>query len=689
MEEKNVVPNQDEISNEQSENNRLKIVLDQKQAEIDRLNKSIAKYSDTVNKLAAERDAANNANIEIRSSFYWRLMSPMRRFTQMLKNLISRNQSLMAIFVFLKCFLRHGYKQAIVRYRLCKPVKIKNTEFLHTITPERRKREEAYEFPQKIKISILVPLYNTPKQFLVEMIKSVTDQTYKNWELCLADGSDDEHAFVGEYCQSLAKDDSRIVYKKLEKNEGISENTNVCIKMASGEYIALFDHDDVLHPSALFEAMKAICEHGAEYVYTDEATFAGENLNDIITYHFKPDFAPDNLLANNYICHFSVFKASLLDKVGVFRSKYDGSQDHDLILRLTDAASKVYHVRKLLYFWRSHKNSVAMDINSKTYAIEAGKSAVHDFLESKGYNVVVTSSVAHPTIYRLQYELNGTPKISIIIPNKNHLSDLIRCVESILNFSTYTNYEIIIVDNQSDDENLFNYYAELEKLGNVRVLKYDKPFNYSAINNYAASQATGEYLLFLNNDTQVISHNWMEEMLMYAQRGDVGAVGGKLFYANDTVQHGGVILKLGEDRVAGHSHFGCPRSNLGYMGKMFYSQDVSAVTAACMMVPKNVFEKVNGFDEDLAVAYNDIDFCLKIRELGKLIVFTPYCELYHYESLSRGKDTEKKNRERFIEEKKLFLDRWQSVIDKGDPYYNPNLSLDEGYAVDVDKLREE
>lgn len=689
MEEKNVMPNKDEAVNEQSENNRLKIVLEQKQAEIDRLNKSIVKYSDTVNKLAAERDAANNANIEIRSSFYWRLMSPMRRFTQMLKNLISRNQSLMAIFVFLKCFLRHGYKQAIVRYRLCKPVKIKNTEFLHTITPERRKREEAYEFPQKIKISILVPLYNTPKQFLVEMIKSVTDQTYKNWELCLADGSDDEHAFVGEYCRSLAKDDSRIVYKKLEKNEGISENTNACIKMASGEYIALFDHDDVLHPSALFEAMKAICEHGAEYVYTDEATFAGENLNDIITYHFKPDFAPDNLLANNYICHFSVFKASLLDKVGVFRSKYDGSQDHDLILRLTDAASKVYHVRKLLYFWRSHKNSVAMDINSKTYAIEAGKSAVHDFLESKGYNVVVTSSAAHPTIYRLQYELNGTPKISVIIPNKNHLSDLIHCVESILNFSTYTNYEIIIVDNQSDDENLFNYYTELEKLGNVRVLKYDKPFNYSAINNYAVSQATGEYLLFLNNDTQIISNNWMEEMLMYAQRGDVGAVGGKLFYANDTVQHGGVILKLGEDRVAGHSHFGCPRNNPGYMGKMFYSQDVSAVTAACMMVPKDVFEKVNGFDEELAVAYNDIDFCLKIRELGKLIVFTPYCELYHYESLSRGKDTEKKNRERFIEEKKLFLDRWQSVLDKGDPYYNPNLSLDEGYAVDVDKLREE
>lgn len=689
MEEKNVKPNTDEISNEQSENNRLKIVLDQKQAEIDRLNKAIAKYSDTVNRLTVERDAANNANIEIRNSFYWRLMSPMRKFTQMFKNLISRNPSLMAIFVFLKCFLRHGYKEAIVKYRLCKPMKIKNAEFLHTITPERRKREEAYEFPQKIKISILVPLYNTPKQFLVEMIKSVTDQTYKNWELCLADGSDDEHAFVGEYCQSLAKDDSRIVYKKLEKNEGISENTNACIKMASGEYIALFDHDDVLHPSALFEAMKAICEQGAEYVYTDEATFVGEDLNDIVTYHFKPDFAIDNLLANNYICHFSVFKASLLDKVGAFRSKYDGSQDHDLILRLTDAASKVVHVPKLLYFWRSHKNSVAMDINSKTYAIEAGKAAVHDFLESKGYNTIVTSSPVHPTIYRIHFEIKDTPKVSIIIANKNHINDLSRCVESILNLSTYNNYEMIIVDNQSTDEKLFAYYNELEKLENIKILKYDKPFNYSAINNYAVSQATGDYLLFLNNDTQVISHNWIEEMLMYAQREDVGAVGAKLYYGNDTIQHGGVILKFGADRVAGHSHCGSPRSGAGYMGKMFYAQDLSAVTAACMMVPKDVFEKVNGFDETLAVAYNDVDLCMKIRELGKNIVFNPYCELYHYESLSRGRDTEKKNRKRFLEEKKLFLDRWQSVLDKGDPYYNPNLSLDEGYAIDVNKLREE
>ncbi len=693
MEENNKSLYTDELLREKEENEKLKKELEQKQAQIDRLNKSLVRYSDMVNGLANEVTTVSAANDEIVSSFYWRLTGPMRRFTQALKNLFSRNKSLMAILIFLKCFLRNGYKQAIVKYREFKPIKKKvYSDRLHTITPERRAREEKYEFPQKIKFSILVPLYNTPKKFLVEMIQSAVDQTYGNWELCLADGSDDEHSYVGEYCRKLAENDKRIVYKKLEKNEGISENTNVCIKMATGDYIALFDHDDVLHPSALFEVMKAVCEKGAEYVYTDEATFAGENINDIITFHFKPDFAIDNLLANNYICHFSVFKASLLEKVGGFRSKYDGSQDHDLILRLTDAVSdpsKVVHVAKLLYFWRSHKNSVAMDINSKTYAIEAGKSAVHDFLESKGYSTVVTSTRAHPTIYHIQYEIKGEPKISVIIPNKNHVDDLVRCVESVLNLSTYKNYEIIIADNQSDDNRLFDYYKELSYLDNVKTVKYDKPFNYSAINNYAVSQATGEYLLFLNNDTEVISRNWLEEMLMYAQRDDVGAVGAKLYFGNNTVQHGGVILGLGADRIAGHSHYKAQRSNLGYMGKMCYAQDVGAVTAACMMVRRSVFEQVNGFDEALAVAYNDVDLCMKIRELGKNIVFNPYSELYHYESISRGLDTKPENVKRFNSEKEIFLGKWKTVLDKGDPYYNVNFSLDESYVIDEKKLLDE
>lgn len=689
MGENNMPLGSDELSNEQAENERLKEELSQKQAEIDRLNKSLGRYSDTVNRLTAELAAANGTCAEISNSFYWRMTAPMRRFTQGIKNMLARHKRFMAILIFLKCFVRHGYKPAVEKYRLFKPAKIKDMKSLHTITPERRKREEKYKFPQEIKFSILVPLYNTPKKFLIEMIGSVTDQTYGNWELCLADGSDDEHAYVGEYCRKLAKNDKRIVYKKLEKNEGISENTNVCIKMASGDYVALFDHDDFLHPSALFEVMKAICEQGAEYVYTDEATFVGENLNDIVTYHFKPDFAIDNLLANNYICHFSVFKASLIDKVGGFRSKYDGSQDHDLILRLTDAANKVVHIPKLLYFWRSHKNSVAMDINSKTYAIEAGKAAVHDFLESKGYNTVVTSSPVHPTIYRIRFEIKDMPKISIIIPNKDHVNDLSRCVESILDLSTYKNYEIVIADNQSTDKKLFAYYDELSKLENVKIVKYDKPFNYSAVNNYAVSQAAGDYLLFLNNDTQVISRNWLEEMLMYAQREDVGAVGAKLYYGNDTIQHGGVILRLGADRIAGHSHCGSPRSDAGYMGKMFYAQDISAVTAACMMVPREVFENVNGFDETLAVAYNDVDLCMKIRGLGKNIVFNPYCELYHYESVSRGLDTEPQNVERFNREKKIFLDKWQKELDKGDPYYNENLSLDAGYVIDAEKLTQD
>lgn len=642
---------------------------------------------DVINQLTAELSVANSNYAEIRNSFFWRSTAPFRKVSQFVKDTASKNKNLIAILIFLKCLLTHGYKAAKAKYRIYKPAKKKNITNLHTISAERRKFERNYKFSKNVTFSVLVPLYNTPKQFLIEMIQSVQNQTYRKWELCLADGSDDEHSYVGEYCRKAAMHDKRIKYKKLEKNEGISENTNACIKMSTGNYIALFDHDDILHPSALFEVMKAICDQDAEYIYTDEATFLGDDLNDIITYHFKPDFAEDNLLANNYICHFSVFKSSLIDKVGAFRSKYDGSQDHDIILRLTGAASKVVHIPKLLYFWRSHKNSVAMDINSKTYAIEAGKSAVHDYLESKGYKTRVTSSPAFPTIYRIQYEIKGNPKVSIIIPNKNHIEDLKRCIESITKYSTYKKYEIVIIDNNSDDEKLFEYYDELAKNKNIRIIKYNHPFNYSAINNFAVSKASGDYLLFLNNDTKVISYNWIEEMLMYAQRKDVGAVGVKLYFGDDTVQHGGIILKLGDDRVAGHSHYRCERANLGYMGKMYYAQNVSAVTAACMMVRRDVFESVKGFDEELAVAYNDVDFCLKVRQLGKSIIFNPFCEMYHYESVSRGLDTNKENTERFLKEKDLFLKKWGDVLKKGDPYYNPNFSLDTSYGIEADKIR--
>lgn len=544
-------------------------------------------------------------------------------------------------------------------------------------TPEQIADMRAHVFPQEIKFSILVPLYNTPSKFLREMIDSVVAQTYHNWELCLADGSDDAHAYVGEICRKYQENDSRIVYKKLEKNEGISGNTNQCYTMATGNYIALFDHDDILHPCVLFEYMQVICDQGADYIYCDEATFKNGNINHMITLHFKSDYAIDTLRANNYICHFSAFSRALLEGTELFRTQFDGSQDHDMILRLTSRAKKVVHVPKLLYYWRSHKNSVASGISAKTYAIEAAKGAVADHLARAGYEgFEITSTRAFETIFRIRYQLLSNPLISIIIPNKDHVEDLRRCVTSILEKSTYENFEIIIVENNSTTQEIRDYYKTLEKYPQIQIVTYEGEFNYSKINNYGASFAKGEYLLLLNNDTEVITINWLEELLMYAQREDVGAVGAKLYYADQTIQHAGIVLGLGAHRTAGHVHYMVGKENVGYMGKLCYAQDMSAVTGACLLVKKALYDELGGLDEGFAVALNDVDFCLRLREKGYLNVFTPFAELYHFESKSRGLDDEGAKLERYNKEAEVFRTKWKAVLEKGDPYYNPNFSLD-------------
>lgn len=548
----------------------------------------------------------------------------------------------------------------------------------------RRKQESEAQFPQMVKFSILVPLYNTPKEFLTAMLDSVVVQTYGNWELCLADGSDGEHAYVGEICQEYVEKDaqqtgtkSRIVYQKLEKNEGIAGNTNRCFAMATGEYIGLFDHDDILHPSVLYEYVKAINEQGADYIYCDETTFKNNDINKMLTMHFKPDFAIDNLRANNYICHFSVFDRHLLDGDELFRPKFDGSQDHDMILRLTDKAKKVVHVPKLMYYWRSHAGSVASGIEAKSYAIAAAKGAVAEHLKQHGFeHFKITSTRAFETIFKVSYQIIGNPKISIVIANKDHEADLRRCITSIMEKSTYDNYEIIIVENNSETPEIWKYYKELEENEKVQIVTYQGAFNYSAVNNLGVSKADGDYILLLNNDTQVITVNWMEELLMYAQREDVGAVGAKLYYENKTIQHAGVVLALGAHRTAGHSHYGQHRENLGYMGRLCYAQDVSAVTGACLMVSKELFEKAGGLDESFTISLNDVDFCIKLREMGYLNVFTPFAELYHFESISRGLDDQGEKAQRYNEESERFRKKWKEVLEKGDPYYNPNFSLD-------------
>ncbi len=542
----------------------------------------------------------------------------------------------------------------------------------------RAKAERETVFPRMPKISILVPLWNNEPEFQKEMLDSVMNQTYQNWELCLADGSDDAHSYMGEISKEYAaRSNGRIVYKKLEKNEGISGNTNACLAMATGEFIGLLDQDDILHPSTLYEYVKAINEKDADYIYCDETTFKSGNIDHMLTMHFKPDYAPDNLRANNYICHFSVFKRDLLQGTELFRSQFDGSQDHDMILRLTDAAQNVVHVPKLLYYWRCHATSVASNIEAKPYAIEAARGAVAENLRSHGFkNFQITSTRAFETIFKIRYQIIGSPRISIVIPNKDHVEDLKRCISSIEEKSTYDNYEIVVVENNSETKEIRDYYELLKDDPRVKVVTYTGSFNYSAINNFGVKETTGEYILLLNNDTQVITVNWMEEMLMYAQREDVGAVGAKLYYGDKTIQHAGVVIGLGAHRTAGHTHYKQHWENLGYMGRLCYAQDVTAVTGACLLVKKSLFEKVGGLDESFAISLNDVDFCLKLRKLGLLNVFTPFAELYHFESISRGLDDQGEKAERYNRESAHFRDKWKKELQQGDPYYNPNFSLD-------------
>lgn len=558
-------------------------------------------------------------------------------------------------------------------------------------SPEQAAAERSAVFPRMPKISVLVPLWNNQREFQIEMLESVMNQTYENWELCLADGSDEAHAYMGEICrQYVEKSGGRVVYRKLEKNSGISGNTNACLGMATGEFIGLLDQDDILHPSVLYEYVKAINEQGADYLYCDETTFKSGNIDHMLTMHFKPDYSPDNLRANNYICHFSVFARELLDGSELFRPKFDGSQDHDMILRLTDNAKKVVHVPRLMYYWRSHAGSTAAGIEAKPYAIEAAKGAVAEHLRKHGIDHFrIESTRAFETIFRIRYQILGTPKISIIIANRDHAGDLRRCVTSILEKSTYDNYEIIVVENNSSTQEIKEYYTQLlghpyeggrelqqSQDGKAAVVTFQGAFNYAAVNNLGAKYATGEYILLLNNDTEVITVNWMEELLMYAQREDVGATGAKLYYGDKTIQHAGVVIGLGAHRTAGHTHYKQHRQNLGYMGRLCYAQDVTAVTGACLMVKKSLYEEVGGLDEGFAVSLNDVDFCLKLRAKGLLNVFTPFAELFHYESISRGLDDHGESAERYNRESEKFREKWKQELEAGDPYYNPNFSLD-------------
>lgn len=546
----------------------------------------------------------------------------------------------------------------------------------HRVGKSVLKRQSEKRWKYEPKISIVIPLYNTPLGYLKELMDSLVKQSYRNIEICLADGSTVDA--TGKYIKRHYGKDTRVLYQRLKENKGISWNTNQAIAMASGDFIMLSDHDDVLELNAVYEIVKAINTDPkkVDIVYTDEdkVTMDGKNYFEP---NFKPDFNLDFFRSSNYICHIFAVRRSVLDEAGLFRSEYDGAQDFDLILRCTEKANIIKHVPKVLYHWRSHPASTAENPDSKMYAFEAGRKALQEHFNRLGIKAQAYRTDVFGR-YRSEYELLGNPMISIIIPNKDHIDDLDKCLSSIYELSTYKNFEIVIVENNSTDEETFRYYEQIKAVhSNINVITWKDGFNYAAIHNFAVPFCKGEYLLLLNNDTSIITPDWMEKMLQYAQREDVGAVGAKLYFPDDTVQHAGVIIGLGG--VAGHIFSGTPRVEYGYQARLISAQDLSAVTAACMMMPKAVYEEAGGFDDRFKVAFNDVDLCMKIRSLDRKIVFTPYVELYHYESKSRGKEEETASKmERFHSEIELFSKKWPEILKNGDPYYSVHLALDNG-----------
>lgn len=532
-------------------------------------------------------------------------------------------------------------------------------------------KQRHHHFEYSPLISVAVPAYRTPEKFLAQMIDSLLAQTYGNWELCIANGSPEDSA-MKKVLEEYTKKDSRIRVSELTENKGIAGNTNAALEMAQGEFVGLLDHDDLLAPNALYEIVRALDEdRNLDAVYTDEDKVTTE-LDEHFQPHLKPDFNLDLLRSNNYICHFFVVRRSIVQKVGGFCQEFDGAQDHDFIFRCIETAEKVGHIPEILYHWRTHKASTADNPASKMYAFDAGKQAIEAHLKRTGTEGIV-SHTPDLGFFRVKYPVQGQPLVSVIIPNKDEKETLKACIDSIREKTEYPNYEIIIVENNSTTDEIFQYYKELSQDPRIRLLRWKKEFNYSAINNYGVRHANGEYLLFLNNDVTVITPGWIKELLGVCQRPEVGAAGVKLIYPDNTIQHAGCVIGLGG--IAGHMFVDMPANRTGYLHKASILQDMSAVTAACMMMKRTAFEEAGGFTEKLSVAFNDVDLCLKVRKNHKLIVYDPYVQLYHMESKTRGAEDNKEKVRRFQEEIEYMRCQWIDILKKGDPYYNKNLSL--------------
>ncbi|WP_051305209.1 glycosyltransferase family 2 protein [Desulfogranum mediterraneum] len=528
-------------------------------------------------------------------------------------------------------------------------------------------------------ISLVMPVYNVKPAWLLAAVQSVQQQWYGHWQLCIADdcSTDPElRAMLAE----LAAADQRIEVRFLEENQGIAMASNAALAMARGEFVGFLDNDDELAPHALLEVVRALdANPELDCIYSDEDKLSesGHRYDPF----FKPDWSPDTLRSYNYLCHFTLVRRQLLERTGGFRAGFEGSQDYDLFLRVSEQARQIGHIPQILYHWRAIEGSVGKRGDAKMYAYKSGRKALREHLARLKLAGRVEDGLFLGS-YRIHYRLSAPHPLAIIIPSKDQVQVLKRCVDSILERTSYQHYRIYIVDNGSEEEQTFAYYRSLESREQVHILHYNQPFNFSAINNFAVGQTSEPFLLFLNNDTEVISPTWLEEMLGHIQRPEVGAVGSLLYYANNTVQHGGVILGIGG--VAGHAHKYAQGREYGYFGRLKTVQNLSAVTAACLLTRRSVFAEIGGFEEGLSHAFNDVDLCLRIRRQGYLIVYTPFAELYHHESISRGYENTPEKMDRFKQEREFCEERWDKLLGQGDPYYNPHLSLSrEDFSLDA------
>lgn len=661
---------------------------------------------------------------ELKKKPYWKLINPVYRLYANIKvrTILFSRMDKKAAFVKLK-------NKIAVKWKNRKTVVMRrNKAFLKSITlsEEELKAQRGTVFTKKIKISVIVPLYNTPERFLRDMIESVTAQTYADWELCMGDGSDVSHPEVERICKEYASKDARIIYRRLEKNEGISGNTNECLKFATGEYVALFDHDDMLHPAALFRCMEEIEKHDAEFIYTDEMTFEHDSIRKIATLHFKPAYSPQNLNGVNYICHLCVFKKSLLAENGVYNDAYDGSQDHDMILRLTTAAEKVSHIPEILYFWRVHPQSVSMNINAKSYAIDAGRRAVHDNELRLGREAEIHSSCICATHYRLDYKLEREPEITVIVASYNDGKALGRLLDSMEKRTYYDNYRVMIADMGSTDEetkqfldtikgeNAFTDASEkrnesdiaarnnktnsqskglddVEKvacqeskclLGNISVRYRQENENLAAFLNRLVASCETEYVVFLESNMEIMDEKWLKRLVQYEMQEDIGLTASRLTDKYGMVNEAGYIIGLGDDGIALPIEHKNNYSAPGYMGRMYYAHNISAASVWGMMIQKDTFLAQGGFDTEITAPYYlGIDLSLKFRAADRQVVMEPYVINMQYKealfAYYRENEAFADKMEEILAADAAYMrEKWHDTLTAGDPYYNRNLNRD-------------